>query len=177
MEENIEELINKAKDGNKMAFTQLICEIRHELYKIARCRLSCEDDIEDAVQETIISAFKNIKKLNKNELYKNWIIKILINKCNYIYKKNKDRNISFENHESKNFYYQNDKYDKLEEMDFYSILDGLSYDERLILTLFYLEDYSIKEISKILKKNENTIKTKLKRGKNKIKEKLLKGGN
>ena len=167
MEENIEELIKKAKDGNKMAFTQLIYEIRHELYKIARCRLSCEDDIEDAVQETIISAFQNIRKLNKNELYKNWIIKILINKCNYIYKKNKDRNISFEN----------DKYDKLEEMDFYSILDGLSYDERLILTLFYLEDYSIKEISKILKKNENTIKTKLKRGKNKIKEKLLKGGN
>ena len=41
----------------------LIYEIRHELYKIARCRLSCEDDIEDAVQETMIATFKSIKRL------------------------------------------------------------------------------------------------------------------
>ena len=44
----------------------------------------------------------------------------------------------------------------------------LKYEERMILTLFYLEDYSIKEISKVMKLNENTVKTKLKRGKDKI---------
>lgn len=144
----------------------LIYEIRHELYKIARCRLSCEDDIEDAVQETMIETFKSIKKLRKQESYKKWIIKILINKCNHIYKKNKDRNISFENVEMKDIYLN--KYEDLEELDFYSILKGLKYEERMILTLFYLEDYSIKEISKVMKLNENTVKTKLKRGKDKI---------
>ena len=60
----MEELVKKAQKGNKEAFTELIYEIRHDLYKIARCRLSCEDDIEDTVQETMIEAFKNIKKLN-----------------------------------------------------------------------------------------------------------------
>ena len=151
----------------------LIYEIRHELYKIARCRLSCEDDIEDAVQETMIETFKSIKKLRKQESYKKWIIKILINKCNHIYKKNKDRNISFENVEGKTIY-QN-KYEQLEELDFYSILKGLKYEERMILTLFYLEDYSIKEISKVMKLNENTVKTKLKRGKDKIRINYGKG--
>lgn len=57
------------------------------------------------------------------------------------------------------------------------ILKDLNYDERMSLTLFYLEDYSIKEISKILKTNENTIKTRLKRGKEKIRNKFLKGNN
>ena len=151
----------------------LIYEIRHELYKIARCRLSCEDDIEDAVQETMIETFKSIKKLRKQESYKKWIIKILINKCNHIYKKNKDRNVSFENVEVKTIY-QN-KYEQLEELDFYSILNGLKYEERMILTLFYLEDYSIKEISKVMKLNENTVKTKLKRGKDKIRINYGKG--
>lgn len=151
----------------------LIYEIRHELYKIARCRLSCEDDIEDAVQETMIETFRSIKKLKKLESYKKWIIKILINKCNHIYKKNKDRNISFENVEGKTIY-QN-KYEQLEELDFYSILKGLKYEERMILTLFYLEDYSIKEISKVMKLNENTVKTKLKRGKDKIRINYGKG--
>lgn len=151
----------------------LIYEIRHELYKIARCRLSCEDDIEDAVQETMIETFRSIKKLKKLESYKKWIIKILINKCNHIYKKNKDRNISFENVEGKTIY-QN-KYEQLEELDFYSILKGLKYEERMILTLFYLEDYTIEEISKVMKLNENTVKTKLKRGKDKIRINYGKG--
>ena len=158
----MEELVKKAQKGNKEAFTELIYEMRHDLYKIARCRLSCEDDIEDAVQETMIEAFKNIKKLKKEESYKKWVIKILVNKCNRIYNKNKNRNVSFENLE-------------LDNWDFYLILKDLKYDERISLTLFYLEDYSIKEISKILKTNENTIKTRLKRGKEKIKNKFLKG--
>lgn len=171
----MEELIKQAQKGDKEAFTQLIYEIRQDLYKIARCRLSCEDDIEDAVQETMIETFKNIKKLKKQEAYKKWIIKILVNKCNYIYKKNKNRNISFENLELEKRYSFNEKYNELEEIDFYLILKGLNYDERIALTLFYLEDYSIKEISKLLKTNENTIKTRVKRGKEKIKIKFLKG--
>lgn len=171
----MEELIKQAQKGDKEAFTQLIYEIRQDLYKIARCRLSCEDDIEDEVQETMIETFKNIKKLKKQEAYKKWIIKILVNKCNYIYKKNKNRNISFENLELEKRYSFNENYNELEEIDFYLILKDLNYDERIALTLFYLEDYSIKEISKLLKTNENTIKTRLKRGKEKIKIKFLKG--
>ena len=173
----MEELVKKAQKGNKEAFTELIYEIRHDLYKIARCRLSCEDDIEDAVQETMIEAFKNIKKLKKEESYKKWIIKILVNKCNRIYSKSKNKNISFENLELDNTYSHSENYQELDNIDFYLILKDLNYDERMSLTLFYLEDYSIKEISKILKTNENTIKTRLKRGKEKIRNKFLKGNN
>ena len=69
----------------------------------------------------------------------------------------------------------NENYDRLDDLDFNLILKDLKYDERIALTLFYLEDYSINEISKLLKTNENTIKTRLKRGKEKIKIKFLKG--
>lgn len=89
----MEELIKEAKEGNKEAFTELICEIRHDLYKIARVRLSCNDDIEDAVQETTIEAFKSIKNLKEINSFKKWIIKILINRCNRIYKRK--RKITF----------------------------------------------------------------------------------
>ena len=72
-------------------------------------------------------------------------------------------------------YSLNENYDRLDDLDFNLILKDLKYDERIALTLFYLEDYSINEISKLLKTNENTIKTRLKRGKEKIKIKFLKG--
>lgn len=171
----MEKLIKKAQKGDKEAFTELILEIRHDLYKIARCRLSVEDDIEDAVQETMIKAFKSIRKLKKVESYKKWMISILINECNRIYKKNKKQNLSFDNLDLENTYSENENYEGLNDLDFYLLLKDLNYNERITLILFYLEDYSVKEIAKTLKTNENTVKTWIRRGKDKIREKYLKG--
>ena len=48
------ELVKKAKKGNKEAFTQLIIKIENELYKIARLRLQNNYDIDEAIQETML---------------------------------------------------------------------------------------------------------------------------
>jgi RNA polymerase sigma-70 factor (ECF subfamily) len=57
-------------------------------------------------------------------------------------------------------------------IEFERLLQILNYKERIIIVLFYLNDYSSKEISKILKMSENTVKSNLRRAKIKIKEKL-----
>lgn len=162
-------LIELAKGGDKEAFIELIENIKQDLFKIARTRLSNYEDIEDAVQETMLEAFKNIKKLQKNEKFKTWIITILINKCNKIYRKRKKYNISFENLEFENHFFENQIEEYENELEFYRLLNILNYEERIVVMLYYKEDYSIKLISKILKINENTIKTRLKRAKEKIK--------
>lgn len=163
----MKKLILKAKNGDRNAFTTLILNIEDELYKIARTRLNNEDDILDVIQDTIISAYKSIKKLRKPELFKKWIIKILINKCNDQYRKKQfielNENIvgEIEIDSSK--------------IDFDCLMKILNYDERIAMTLFYLEGYTTKEIGKLLKTNENTIKTRIKRAKEKIKNRY-KGG-
>ena len=53
-----EELVQRAKQGDNLAFTELIINMESELYKIARTRFECIDDINDVIQETIIQAFK-----------------------------------------------------------------------------------------------------------------------
>lgn len=60
----MEELILSAQNGNEEAFTKLILSINDDLYKIAKTRISNEDGIADAVQETMIETYKSIKKLN-----------------------------------------------------------------------------------------------------------------
>ena len=60
-------------------------------------------------------------------------------------------------------------------MDFEILIDKLNYDEKLIVTLFYNNNYSCKEISYILKMNVNTVKSKLLRAKEKVKN-YYKGG-
>ena len=57
-------------------------------------RLYCEDDINDAVQETIIKAYRYIKKIKQPQYFKTWIIKVLINNCNKIYKKS-NKNLEY----------------------------------------------------------------------------------
>ena len=161
----MDELVIKAKNGDKEAFTELIIKMEDELYKIARTRLIDNEDIFDAVQETMISAFKSLHKLKNENYFKTWIIKILINKCNDIYKTKKvsivslDDNIKF--NDSNNYSDDN--------LNFEFIINCLNYDERIAMTLYYLEEYTTKEISEILKTNENTIKTRIARAKTKIK--------
>ena len=57
-----------------------------------------------------------------------------------------------------------------DDMEFEVLIRDLEYDEKLILTLYYCSQYTIKEISKILKINENTIKSKMVRARNKLRK-------
>ena len=166
----MEELIDKAKNGDIYAFTKLIYDIKIDLYKISRTRLSSVDDIEDAVQETMIEAFNSIKSLRDNRYFKKWIIQILINKCNKIYKKKKKNDISFENIEAENYFGYNPIDIVNNNLDFDFMLKSLNYDEKIATVLFYVEDFTTKDISKILKTSENTIKSRLRRAKIKMKE-------
>lgn len=166
----MEELILMAQKGNKEAFTQIIVLMNDELYKIARARITNEADIEDAVQETMIETYKSIKKLNNPSKFKKWVIKILINKCNRIYRRKYNKDISIEEYQKtdKNLN-ENNIMDAENELNFYDIIKDLKYEERIVIILYYMEEYTVKEIKDILKMNENTINTCLFRARRKIK--------
>ena len=151
----MEQLIEKAKIGDSEAYVQLITIVQNDLYRIAKARLSIEEDICDAIQETMITGYQHLKNLKENEYFKTWIIKILINKCieNFNLLDNKDE--------------IKDTNDKL---DFENILKQLNYEEKLIITLYYNSRFSIIEIAEILKININTVKSKILRTKKKIKK-------
>ena len=101
--ESVEELVVRAKEKDESAFDELILLIQKEMYLIARTKLKNEDDVADAIQETILLAYKNLRKLRDDKYFKTWIIKILINECNKIYNRKKKNNISFEEKEVENF--------------------------------------------------------------------------
>lgn len=163
----MEELVEKAKKEDKQAFTNLILSIQRDLYCIAKSKIGNENDIDDIIQETMIIAFLNIKKLKNNKFFKTWIIKILINNCNKFYKRKKLKSIE-----------QNDEVRKIRSkeidmsnIEFEDLISFLKEDEKIILTLYYYLGYTTKEISQILNKREGTICSKISRAKMKIKEK------
>jgi len=165
----VEELIRMAQNGDEIAFTNLIMLINDDLYKIAKSRITNETDIEDAIQETMIETYKSIKKLNEPRKFKKWIIKILINKCNRIYRRKYKKDISVEEYEySLNKLECNNISEVEDELNFYDIIKILNYEERIVMILYYMQEYTVKEIKEILKMNQNTIYTHLHRARQKL---------
>ena len=59
-----EVLIRKAKKGDKDAFCRLMDENVQSMYKIAAAYLKNDEDVADAIQDTILSCYENLKQQN-----------------------------------------------------------------------------------------------------------------
>lgn len=175
----MEDLIKQSLAGNQEAYITLIKNIQSDLYRVARARLSNIDDINDAIQETIIISFKDLKKLKHIEYFKTWITKILINQCNQIYRKrNKQLNIFNKLLNTNDYLHLEDTsiHNKENELDFDILIDKLNYNEKIVITLYYNNQFSTKEIADILNTSVNTVKSRLTRAKKKLKLYCEEGG-
>ncbi len=82
-------LVRKAQRGDAEAFICLIEECRMTLLRVAYGYLGNEEDVADAIQDTILSAYEHIDTLKKGEHFKTWIVRILINHCTKMWRQNK----------------------------------------------------------------------------------------
>ena len=64
--------IKRAMNGDKQAFINIIEEHKIALYKVMKAILQNEDDVCDAMQETLIDIYENIHKLQKEKYFKTW---------------------------------------------------------------------------------------------------------
>lgn len=85
----LDELINEALNGNNNSYKLLIEQITPILTSVARIHLTNEEDVEDAIQETILLVHKKMYQLKDIKLFRTWVIRILINECNLIHRKSK----------------------------------------------------------------------------------------
>lgn len=168
----MEELIKKIQTGDELAFRKLTQNIENDLYRIAKTRLIDDDDIKDAIQNTMLITYKNSKKIKNYEAFKTWMFRVLINECNKIYNKNKKNKVIFEKILNGSVYeqYKDPIEDIHNKMNFDMLISKLSYEERIVLTLYYNSNLSYSQISKILKSNENTIKSRITRAVRKLKK-------
>ena len=98
---SLEYLVKKARQGDGHAFIELMEANKQNMYKVARSYFSNEEDIADAIQDTIESCYRSLPYLDKTEYFRTWLTRILINKCIDIIKKNKRErpSMSFPNRE------------------------------------------------------------------------------
>lgn len=150
-------LVKKAIKGDREAFEDLINLYFDRLYKEAYLRCKYEEDAKEIVQETIYKAYKNVKSLKEPKYFKTWLSKILINVSNDYMSKNEMIDLEHdENHYVKEIHNDNQVEIKI---DLYNAMDELEDKYKDVIILRYVEDLKIEDISKILERPINTIKT------------------
>ncbi|WP_042348674.1 RNA polymerase sigma factor [Bacillus massiliigorillae] len=167
----MELLIKRAQKGDEEAFIEAIDTIMPQIYKVAKARLKNEEDIGDTIQEAILSAFTNLKKLKEPGYFKTWITKILMNKCNDILRKNKILYVDdYGEVQSDQIVTENVE----QKLEFDNMLSYLNVEYRLVITLYYVNKFKTKEIAEILNEKEGTVKSRLHRARQQLKEFYLK---
>ncbi len=162
------EIVKVAKKGDVNAIENLLIENMTSMYRVAFGILRTEEEISDAISNTVIIVFEKMHTLKNEEFFKTWLTRILINECYKICKQNK-KIIYLENCDQSNFSY-NDTYTDFETRN---LIKRLDKDLREVVVLYYFEDFSVKEISKIVKIPEGTVKSRLSRARKELEKALM----
>ena len=161
----VELLVKKAKRGDAEAFIELIEQNKLSMYKVARGFLHDEEDIADAMSETVLACYEKVGSLRQDAYFKTWMVRILINNCKNILQK-QNRHIPTEDIPEP----ECTESDGIQE--FQELIEPLKEQDRSIFTLYYVYGMKVKEIAAYMEMKENTVATRLKRGREALRDEM-----
>lgn len=146
-------------------FARRVTELTPVLYRVCWMQLRTQADREDAVQEAIFRAWEKRGTLRKEEFFKSWLIRILLNVCHDMQKRQK--RVTPVEAVPERAAETDDRAAELREA-------LLELDEKLRtpVALHYIDGYSVREVAQILDISENAVKLRLLRGRKKLRESL-----
>ena len=146
-------------------FTVQILDMKKTLYHIACGILRSEADREDAVQECILKAWEKRDSLKNDAAFRSWVTRILVNECYDICRRSGKVIVLDELPEST-------APEDTEGRELRELIMAMDEIYRMPIILFYIEGFSIREISKILRIPEGTVKSRLFAGRAKLRSVL-----
>lgn len=158
---NLKEIIKRFKNGDDAAFEELYKGTVRYIYSIVYAYLLSKEDAEDVVQNTYLKIYALRKRIDDEKSLMAYMKRIAINYAFKMIRKRKRQILKM----AEPLPNDPDVKETIEEA-----LKNLEPKERLIMTLFYMDDESIKEISFLTNEREGTVKSQLARARDKLRE-------
>lgn len=151
----------------RQTIQELVERYQNSLYAVAFNVCKNQQDAEDAVQDTVLQYYNSKKEFESEQHIRAWLIRVAINKA-------KNMNLSFwrKNKTSLEDYMETLVFETPESEHLFETVMGLPEKYRIVIHLFYYEDYSVREIGEILKISESNVKVRLSRGRMLLRETL-----
>lgn len=145
----------------------LIEKYKNNIYAIAFNVCKNAQDAEDVVQDTFIRYLSSKKDFETEQHIRAWLIRVTINNA-----KNKNNTFFRRNTLPLEHYMNTLTFESSESYELFETVMKLPEKYRVIIHLFYYEDYSINEIADILKISVSNVKVRLSRGRMLLRQKL-----
>ena len=149
---------------------ELVDMYKNNIYAAAFNICKSSADAEDVVQETFLQYYITKKEFDDEKHIRYWILRVAINKA-----KNIQSSFRRKNETTLEDYVETLTFETPESRELFEEVMKLPEKYRVVIHLFYYEDYSVKEIAKILRVTESSVKVRLSRGRAKLKDALKEG--
>ncbi len=169
--------INKVLEGDVQAFSYLVDKYKDMVFTLAFRILKNRENAEEIAQDAFLKVYQNLGKFRSKSKFSTWLYRIVYNtaiskvrvkqKTTMSIEDEKFYEIGDDEHDvNKGFDIENNK------MILQRLLNKLDESDRALITLYYLDECKISEISEITGYNISNIKVKLHRTRKKMQEEL-----
>lgn len=144
-------------------FLDIFNNTKHDIYRLVRIYMRNSYDTDDIVQNVYLKLHKNIYNLNDDDHAKRWLIRVAINECKNQFLSNWVRRvIPLDETLVNEVSFEAD--DKV-----WQAVMSLPQKYRIVIYLFYYEEYSTSEIAETLKLKEANVRKQLQRARERLK--------
>lgn len=137
------------------------------VFRVAFNYLKSRADADDITQNVLIKLYRTDKEFESDAHIKHWLLRVAINECK------KTLLSPWRHSESIEEYTASLTFTTPEHSELFYDVMALPKKYRIVLYLYYYEDYSTDEISRLLGIPRATVGTHLKRGRERLKTTLL----
>jgi len=166
--------IKKVQDGDAEAFRFLVDKYKAMAYTLSLQVVRQPEIAEELTQDAFLKAYKALPRFKGDSRFSTWLYRIVYNTAISFKRKKTRYTLPLETEVTDAEDKTIDPMEALtrnEAMHFLEqALDLLDEETRFLLTLYYLEEQSVKELSKVIKQTESNVKVRLFRGRKKLYE-------
>ncbi|ABR46350.1 RNA polymerase, sigma-24 subunit, ECF subfamily [Alkaliphilus metalliredigens QYMF] len=161
---------------NEQDFNRLINEYGTEILRLSYLYLKDYQLAEDACQDTFLQVYKKFHNFKGDSSEKTWITRICINICKNYLRSSWIKSIVL-NDKKLNDKAVSDKelFNKLENNDLFKLIMDLKPKYKEIILMYYYQQFTVKEIAKILGISESNAFTRLSRARKDLKDRKIGG--
>lgn len=153
------DVIGKVRAGDTSQFELLVIKYQPRIFAIARKYARLERDVEDIVQEVFLKAFRRLETFRAESPFEHWLTRLAVHTCyDFLREHQRNREHAFGEFAPEEANWIENIPDETARDEagaaaaralVHRVLEQLSPDARLIITLLEIEDRSIKEISQL----------------------------
>ena len=168
-----EKLVSQTLAGNRDAFGVLVHKYQEMVYTYAFQKVRNEADAQDIMQEIFLRAYRRLYQLRQPHLFRSWLYTIMSNECKrWLVRvtKKRRREVVLEEAADEALQIEPPHAVPVEgwQVDLEQAISALPDESRIAVSMFYMGDCSLKEISEFLGISVNTVKSKLRRARQQL---------